>query len=44
MGTGAERQLAVFEKTNDFRAVVDHIVEETKIGLGEPNHIKVPSH
>jgi glutamate---cysteine ligase / carboxylate-amine ligase len=43
MGTGAERQLAVFERTNDLKAVVDYIAEETKIGLGEPNHITIPS-
>jgi carboxylate-amine ligase len=33
MGTGADRQLAVYEKTNDMNAVVDYIVSETKIGL-----------
>ncbi|WP_159472927.1 carboxylate-amine ligase [Dyadobacter sp. 3J3] len=33
MGTGADRQLAVFEKTNDMNAVVDYIVSETKIGI-----------
>ena len=33
MGTGADRQLAVYEKTNDLNAVVDYIVSETKIGL-----------
>lgn len=33
MGTGADRQLAVFEKTNDMKAVVDYIVSETKIGI-----------
>lgn len=33
MGTGADRQLAVFEQTNDMNAVVDYIVAETKIGL-----------
>jgi glutamate---cysteine ligase / carboxylate-amine ligase len=43
MGTGAERQLAVFERTNDLKAVVDYIAGETKIGLGEPNHITIPS-
>jgi glutamate---cysteine ligase / carboxylate-amine ligase len=31
--TGADRQLAVFEKTNDLRAVVDYIVEETERGI-----------
>jgi len=33
MGTGADRQLAVYEKTGDLNAVVDYIVSETKIGL-----------
>jgi glutamate---cysteine ligase / carboxylate-amine ligase len=33
MGTGADRQLEVFEKTNDMNAVVDYIVSETKIGI-----------
>jgi glutamate---cysteine ligase / carboxylate-amine ligase len=28
-GTGADRQLAVYERTNDMRAVVDQIVHET---------------
>ena len=32
-GTGAERQLKVFEKTNDLKAVVDYMVKETKHGL-----------
>jgi len=33
MGTGADRQLAVFEQTGSMNAVVDYIVSETKIGL-----------
>jgi glutamate---cysteine ligase / carboxylate-amine ligase len=32
-GTGADRQLAVWERTHDMKAVVDHIVEETYEGL-----------
>ncbi len=32
-GTGADRQLAVWKKTHDVRAVVDHIVGETYQGL-----------
>jgi carboxylate-amine ligase len=32
-GTGADRQLAVFHKTNDMKAVVDQIVAETYEGL-----------
>ncbi len=33
MGTGADRQLAVFEQTNDLNSVVDYIVSETRIGI-----------
>jgi carboxylate-amine ligase len=32
-GTGADRQLAVWERTGDMKAVVDHIVAETYEGL-----------
>ncbi|HVG08466.1 MAG TPA: carboxylate-amine ligase [Thermoanaerobaculia bacterium] len=32
-GTGADRQLVVYNQTNDVRAVVDHIVAETHQGL-----------
>lgn len=32
-GTGADRQLEVWNQSNDFRNVVDHIVEETHRGL-----------
>jgi len=32
-GTGADRQLAVWERTQDLKAVVDHIVRETYQGL-----------
>ncbi len=33
-GTGADRQLAIFEQTGgDLKAVVDYIVEETKFGI-----------
>jgi carboxylate-amine ligase len=32
-GTGADRQLTVYERTHDLKAVVDHIVEETYEGL-----------
>lgn len=31
-GTSADRQIAVFKKTGDLKAVVDHLVEETKLG------------
>jgi carboxylate-amine ligase len=33
MGSGADRQLAVFEQSGDTKAVVDYIVEETNQGL-----------
>lgn len=33
MGSGADRQLKVFEETNNLKSVVDYIVSETKIGL-----------
>src|SRR5229473_3101627 len=32
-GTGADRQLAVWERTGDMKAVVDHIIAETYVGL-----------
>ena len=32
-GTGADRQLAVWERTQDMKAVVDQIVAETNEGL-----------
>lgn len=35
-GTGADRQLAVWEQTQDMKAVVDHIVMETNAGLVLP--------
>lgn len=35
-GTGADRQLAVFARTNDTKAVVDQIVAETYEGLSVP--------
>ena len=33
MGTGADRQLAVFQQTNDLKRVVDYIVDETSFGI-----------
>ena len=33
MGTGADRQLAVYQQTNDLKRVVDYIVDETSFGL-----------
>jgi glutamate---cysteine ligase / carboxylate-amine ligase len=32
-GTSAERQLEVFRRTEDLKAVVKHVVEETKAGM-----------
>ena len=32
-GTGADRQLRVFEESGDLRQVVAYMVEETKAGL-----------
>ncbi len=31
-GSSADRQIAVYKKTNDLKAVVDHLIEETKAG------------
>jgi carboxylate-amine ligase len=36
-GTGADRQLEVFHRTNDMKAVVDQIVAETYEGLAIPH-------
>jgi len=33
-GTGAERQLKVYQATNDLRAVMDYVADETERGLG----------
>jgi glutamate---cysteine ligase / carboxylate-amine ligase len=33
MGTGADRQLAVYQRTGDLKQVVDYIVEETSFGV-----------
>jgi carboxylate-amine ligase len=33
MGTGADRQLQVWEETQDLKKVVDYIVAETKVGV-----------
>ncbi|MBM2839656.1 MAG: putative enzyme [Bacteroidetes bacterium] len=41
MGTGAERQLRVYEQTQDLKAVVDYIIEETKVGLNDTVQIPV---
>src|SRR5437667_278978 len=34
-GTGADRQLRVFQETGDLKQVVDYIIEETEAGLAE---------
>jgi glutamate---cysteine ligase / carboxylate-amine ligase len=33
MGTGADRQIKVFEQSGDLKRVVDFIIEETEVGL-----------
>ncbi len=35
LGSGADRQLRVFEQTGDLKKVVDYIIEETEAGLAE---------
>jgi carboxylate-amine ligase len=35
IGTGADRQLRVFEETGDLKKVVDYMVEETRVGVFE---------
>jgi carboxylate-amine ligase len=35
MGSGADRQIAVWENSHDTKNVVDFIIEETHIGLDE---------
>ena len=35
-GTGADRQLKVFQQTADLKKVVDYMVEETRAGLERP--------
>jgi carboxylate-amine ligase len=43
MGTGADRQLRIFEQTRgDLRAVVDYMIEETQYGLDEPADAGAP--
>jgi carboxylate-amine ligase len=34
-GSGADRQLRVFQQTGDLKKVVDYIIEETEAGLDE---------
>jgi len=35
MGSGADRQIRVFEETGDLQKVVDYIIEETEVGVAE---------
>jgi carboxylate-amine ligase len=35
MGSGADRQIRVFEETGDLKKVVDYIIEETEVGVAE---------
>jgi carboxylate-amine ligase len=35
-GNGADRQLHVYHETNDFKKVVDYMIEETEYGLFSP--------
>ncbi len=39
-GSGAERQLRVWEETHDLKAVVDYIIAETRIGLDVPELVQ----
>jgi carboxylate-amine ligase len=41
-GTGADRQLAAWERTHDIKAVVDHIVAETYENLSETATAPLP--
>ena len=41
-GTGADRQLEVYEKTGDMKAVMDYIIEETQAGVGEDKEEQLP--
>jgi carboxylate-amine ligase len=34
-GSGADRQLRVYQETGDLKKVVDYIIEETESGLAE---------
>ena len=43
MGTGADRQLRVFRETGDMKAVMDHIIEETEVGVGEEKAQQLPT-
>jgi glutamate---cysteine ligase / carboxylate-amine ligase len=38
-GSGADRQLRVFQETGDLKKVVDYIMEETEAGLAEKEEL-----
>jgi glutamate---cysteine ligase / carboxylate-amine ligase len=40
MGTGADRQLKVYEETGDWKKVVDYMVAETRVGVFEQSAAK----
>ncbi len=40
-GSGADRQLQVFQETGDLKKVVDYIIEETEAGLAEDEPVSV---
>src|ERR1700727_2704353 len=42
-GTSAERQLRVYQETGDLKAVVRHLVEETRGGVIQPRTSSVPA-
>lgn len=41
MGTGADRQLRVFQETQDLKKVVDYIIEETEVGVLESDRMGI---
>jgi glutamate---cysteine ligase / carboxylate-amine ligase len=41
MGSGADRQLQVFEQTGDLKKVVDYIVAETRVGVFESSGARI---
>jgi carboxylate-amine ligase len=43
MGAGADRQLLVFQQTQDLKKVVDYIIEETEVGLLEAKSTANPA-
>lgn len=44
MGSGADRQLQVFRETGDLKKVVDFIIQETEIGVFDPQQTKKDTH